>query len=111
ELGAPPGPAEGWFFPATYDYRHGSTDRALLARAHLKMREVLEAAWASREPGLPYDTPYEALIMASLIEKETAVAEERAAIAGVFVRRLRAGMRLQTDPTVIYGLGQDFDGN
>lgn len=83
----------------------------LLDRAHQAMIEVLQSEWAIRQPDLPYQSPYEALIMASLIEKETAIGSERAQIAGVFVRRLNKRMRLQTDPTVIYGLGAGFDGN
>lgn len=110
-LGSTGEAAEGWLFPSTYDYRHASSDRALLTRAHRQMVQVLEERWASRAPDLPYASPYEALVMASIIEKETARGDERPAIAGVFVRRLQRGMRLQTDPTVIYGLGSSFDGN
>jgi UPF0755 protein len=102
---------EGWFYPDTYQYVAEDTDVAILRRAHAKLRAVLENAWSSRAEGLPYTTPYEALIMASIIEKETGVATERPEIAGVFVRRLQQGMRLQTDPSVIYGLGLGFDGN
>jgi len=110
-LGGSAQDAEGWFFPSTYRYRHASADRELLTRAHREMVEVLAKHWASRAPDLPYDSPYQALVMASIVEKETARADERPAIAGVFVRRLQKGMRLQTDPTVIYGLGSGFDGN
>lgn len=102
---------EGLFFPSTYRYEAGSRDLDLLARAHRRLHAVLDAAWAARDPELPYASPYEALIMASIVEKETGRAAERRAIAGVFVRRLRLGMKLQTDPTVIYGLGEGFDGN
>jgi UPF0755 protein len=110
-IGAPDQSPEGWFFPSTYFYHHHTRDLDLLARAHAKMRAELLAAWKSRAPDLPYANPGEALIMASIVEKETGRAAERAAIAGVFVRRLQQGMKLQTDPTVIYGLGDEFDGN
>ena len=102
---------EGWFLPATYDFPRGATDAAVLSMAHRAMIGQLEAAWSDRSGDLPYRSPYEALILASIIEKETAVPEERARVAGVFVRRLQRGMRLQADPTVIYGLGERFDGN
>ena len=102
---------EGQFFPDTYNFTRGTTDLQVLQRAQLLMQEVLSSAWATRDAGLPYATPQEALTMASIIEKETAVAEEREQIAGVFIRRLQRNMRLQTDPTVIYGLGTNFDGN
>lgn len=102
---------EGWVFPDTYIYRSGTTDIDLLRQAHKRMQQVLEEEWQARGENLPYDSPYEALIMASLIEKETGQPSERSEIAGVFVRRMGKGMRLQTDPTVIYGLGESFDGN
>ncbi len=105
------GSPEGLFFPDTYHFHLGMSDRDLLLLAHRRMHEILEAEWAMRAPDLPYRNSYEALIMASLIERETGRGEERPAIAGVFVRRLQAGMLLQTDPSVIYGLGQEFDGN
>lgn len=103
--------AEGWFFPDTYRYQAGDSDRTLLRQAHERMRRVLDEVWRNRDDELPYETPYELLIMASVVEKETGRAADRAQIAQVFVDRLRQGMRLQTDPTVIYGLGLDFDGD
>ncbi len=102
---------EGWFFPDTYFLDAQSSDLDVYKRAYQKMLRHLNEAWASRDAGLPYHTPYEALIMASIVEKETGVEEERPQIAGVFVNRLRLGMRLQTDPTVIYGIGQRYQGN
>jgi UPF0755 protein len=102
---------EGLFFPDTYSYSRGDSDLQILAVAFRRMQEVLAARWQEREPGLPYDSAYQALVMASVVERETGLAAERERIAGVFVRRLRKNMRLQTDPTVIYGLGPDFDGN
>ena len=110
-LGATEGHVEGLFFPDTYFYLPQTSDLDILRRAYRTQRDKLASEWQRRAPGLPYRTPYEALIMASIIEKETGVAEERAQIAAVFLNRLRQGMRLQTDPTVIYGLGADFDGN
>jgi len=104
-------PAEGQFLPETYHFPKGSTDVALLKRANRALERALEQAWQSRQANLPFDTPEKALIMASIIEKETALASERRRISGVFTRRLEQGMRLQTDPTVIYGLGADFDGD
>ena len=111
ELGLPWASAEGAFLPETYLYARGTSDRELLLRAHTALTERLALAWDSRQSGLPLANPYELLILASIIERETALPSERPLIAGVFVRRLRAGMRLQTDPTVIYGLGSSFDGN
>ena len=110
-LGLPDNHGEGEFLPETYYFTAGSSDIEILARAHKLMDIALEKAWDSRAENLPYKTPYEALIMASIIEKETGIAEERPQIAGVFVKRMQIGMRLQTDPTVIYGLGAQFNGN
>lgn len=111
ELDLPWASAEGAFLPETYLYSRDTTDRELLLQAHAALTARLETAWKDRRPDLPLAEPYELLILASIIERETAMASERPLIAGVFVRRLRLGMRLQTDPTVIYGLGSDFDGN
>lgn len=110
-LGLSSNHGEGEFAPETYHFTSGTTDLQILSRAHHLMTSTLEEAWKNKAENLPYKTPYEALIMASIIEKETGIAEERPQIAGVFVRRLRIGMRLQTDPTVIYGVGESFDGN
>jgi UPF0755 protein len=103
--------AEGLFFPDTYYFSADMSDLRILMRAHQLMTARLGEAWMGRDPGLPYATPYQALIMASIVEKETGQANERPLIAAVFINRLRIGMRLQTDPTVIYGLGDAFDGN
>lgn len=102
---------EGRFFPDTYHFPRGLSDVEFLRRAYRQMSEVLAYEWERRSEGLPLRTPDEALVLASIIEKETAVPAERGAIAGVFVRRLQKRIRLQTDPTVIYGMGLDFDGN
>jgi len=102
---------EGRFFPDTYYYSSGQTELAILANAYDKMQRLLQQEWEKRDNNLPFKDPYEALILASIVEKETGRADERRLIAGVFINRLRHGMRLQTDPTVIYGMGESFDGN
>ncbi len=110
-LGRAGTPPEGRFFPDTYTYAKGSSDIALLRRALHAMDRHLEAIWAQRASETPLQSPQQALVLASIVEKETGRASDRALIAGVFVNRLRMGMLLQTDPTVIYGLGEKFDGN
>jgi UPF0755 protein len=110
-LGHPGEHPEGRFLPETYHYTRGDSDLDLLGRAHEAMARALDEAWASRDPGLPLASKDEALVLASIVEKETGVAEERPRIAGVFVRRLGKGMKLQTDPTVIYGMGDAYTGN
>jgi UPF0755 protein len=110
-IGAGEQQAEGLFLPDTYYFSKGGSDLALLKRAYQGMQKRLARAWDNRDPAVPYTDPYQALIMASIVEKETGKASERPMIAGVFLNRLRIGMRLQTDPTVIYGLGERFDGN
>ena len=102
---------EGLFYPDTYHFPRGTTDMDIFSRSYQMMQEVLLKEWKVRAMGLPYQTPYEALIMASIIEKETSRGSERSKISGVFLRRLQIGMRLQTDPTVIYALAESFDGN
>src|SRR6476661_71019 len=101
---------EGLFFPDTYLFAKNSSDLQIYRQAHEMMMKRLKAAWEKREPNLPYSDPYQALIMASLVEKETGQKSERSMIAGVFVNRLKTGMLLQTDPTVIYGMGDKYDG-
>ena len=104
-------PPEGMILPETYFYRAGDTDVAILQRAHRALWQYLKQAWPHRKRDLPLKTPYEALILASIVEKETGQARERPMIAGVFIRRLQRGMRLQSDPTTIYGMGARFQGN
>ena len=110
-LGAPGMPAEGRFFPDTYAYSRGVSDLTVLKRAHAAMTRRLESAWAGRADGLPLKSLDEALILASIVEKETGAAADRGLVAAGVINRLRIGMPLQTDPTVIYGLGEAFDGN
>ena len=110
-LGEPGQHPEGRFLPETYHYTRGDSDLDLLRRAHAAMRRALDEAWAMRDPDSVLRTPDEMLVLASIVEKETGIAEERARIAGVFERRLGMGMKLQTDPAVIYGLGATYDGN
>jgi UPF0755 protein len=110
-LGEPDVHPEGQFFPDTYSFPRGTTDVELLRTAHQAMRDHLARGWDSRDPSAQLRGPYEALILASIIEKETALPSERKLISGVFQQRLKRGMRLQTDPTVIYGIGETFDGN
>ncbi len=111
ELGAEYDYPEGLFLPETYRFPKHTRDTEILRQAHALMKSALAEEWANRAAGLVLTTPYDALILASIIEKETALAEERPRISGVFNRRLERGMRLQTDPTVIYGVGAEFDGN
>lgn len=111
QLGILEGNIEGWIYPDTYYYHAGDKASELLKRGYAKMQSVLNQAWSNRSPDLPYATPYQALIMASIVEKETAIASEREQIAAVFVGRLNKNMRLQTDPTVIYGIGPEFNGD
>ena len=102
---------EGLFFPDTYLFEKNTTDLSLLKKAYEKMQVVLKAEWEKRESNLPINSPYQALILASIVEKETAAVEERQQISGVFTRRLKTGMLLQTDPTVIYGMGDEYNGD
>ena len=111
ELGAEAAHPEGLFLPETYRFPRGTTDREVLRQAFDHMQDVLDEEWAGKADGLPITSPYEALILASIIEKETARGDERQRISGVFTRRLEKRMRLQTDPTVIYGIGPSFNGN
>jgi UPF0755 protein len=110
-LGHPDEHPEGRFLPETYHFPRGMSDVEFLRRAYNALDDVLANEWEQRDVGLPFKTSYEALILASIVEKETGLESERPQIAGIFIRRLEKGMRLQTDPTVIYGMGPDFDGN
>src|SRR5690606_25363097 len=110
-LGHPGQHPEGRFLPETYAYTRGDSDLDLLGRAHAALDKALDAAWQSRDADLPLASKEEALVLASIVEKETGIADERPQIAGVFMRRLKLGMRLQTDPTVIYGMGSAYAGN
>jgi UPF0755 protein len=103
--------AEGLFFPDTFYFDRNTADTVILKRSYDSMQSKIAKAWQGRDANLPYKNSYQALIMASIIEKETGKAGERPMIAGVFINRLRMGMRLQTDPTVIYGMGKYYDGN
>jgi len=109
--GLPPANPEGWFLPETYVFVRGDSDLQILKRAYQAMQESLASAWRNRDSGLPYETPYELLILASIVEKETSLESERADIAGVFVRRLLRHWRLETDPAVIYGMGDTYQGD
>ena len=110
-IGAPGIHPEGRFYPDTYAYSRGSNDLAVLQRAYRAMQKRIEEAWSQRAPDTPLKSIDEALVLASIVEKETGVAADRGKVAGVFVNRLRIGMPLQTDPAVIYGMGEKFDGN
>lgn len=110
-IGADTSKLEGYLLPETYHYTSGTTDLELLKRAYRQMTSLLDDAWESRDKSIPLKTPYEALIMASIIEKETAVDDERTVVSSVFMNRLNKNMRLQTDPTVIYGMGDKYKGN
>ena len=111
QIGAAEQQPEGLFFPDTYHFAAGTRDIVIIKRAYQTMQQRLQSAWAGRDASLPLQTPYDALILASIVEKETGIPGDRPMIAGVFVNRLRKGMMLQTDPAVIYGLGDKFDGN
>jgi UPF0755 protein len=110
-IGASETAPEGLFFPDTYYFIKNNSDIEILRRAYIRMQGQLAAAWSQRDESIPLNTMYDALVLASIVEKETGMESDRAEIAGVFINRLRLGMRLQTDPTVIYGIGETFDGN
>jgi len=111
KLGLKSSSIEGWLFPETYHYSKGDSAFSVVQRSVKLMQSVLAEEWANREQGLPLKTPYEALVLASIVEKETGISSERERISGVFIRRLQKKMRLQTDPTVIYGIGENFNGD
>lgn len=111
QLGIKGNSIEGWLSPDTYYFAQGTEDSQILKTLYQAQKKTLDTAWLKRSAGLPYKTPYEALIMASIVEKETGIASERPEVAAVFINRLRLGMRLQTDPTVIYGMGANYQGN
>jgi len=111
KLGIADGRLEGWFFPESYHFVRGTSDLAVLRRAHRLMQKHLSVQWDKRDAAVPLSSPYEALILASLVEKETGKAADRPLVSSVLVNRLRLGMKLQTDPTVIYGMGKDYNGN
>ncbi|AIL32685.1 endolytic transglycosylase MltG [Basilea psittacipulmonis] len=110
KLGIPYESMEGLFYPDTYVFYYGASDLVVLKKAYEQAQKILQQEWANRQANLPLKTPYEALILASIVEKETGHPEDRARIAGVFINRLRANMKLQTDPTVIYGMGENYTG-
>lgn len=111
KIGATESHPEGWFAPETYYFADGETDQNILKHLYQKQQSILQQEWQNRAPNLPYKTPYEALIMASIVERETGIAAERFDVSAVFRNRLKIGMRLQTDPTVIYGMGDAYQGN
>lgn len=102
---------EGWFAPDTYYYGEGTSDKQVLTDLYKRQQQALTDAWENRAPDLPYKSPYEALVMASIIEKETSVPDERPLVSAVFNNRMNKGMRMQTDPTIIYGMGSRYEGN
>ncbi len=111
KIGAKQTHPEGWFAPETYYFNYGETDQNILKHLYQKQQSILQQEWEARAPNLPYQTAYDALIMASIVEKETGLAAERFDVSAVFRNRLKIGMRLQTDPTVIYGMGEAYQGN
>jgi len=110
-LNSPYNNLEGLLYPDTYNFPKGTTDLQFIQRSYTQMQKILDQEWQNREPNLPLKTPYEALILASIVEKESGVSSERSKIAGVFIRRMNKNMRLQSDPTIIYGMGERYKGN